>query len=180
MLGIEVEYTMERLTADNAKFIGGFNCGSDAIDLSEYLTEHALDDNECVTYIFRTNTNKVIAYASLSCTAIVENLPGNSTLNKYIPSVLIDKFAVDEEYHGLQYEDGNEELTLSEVIFFRVLDEIYRISKEIIGAKYIVLYSTNRAYHFYIKCGMGTFENEMLVPNDPYIDECTPLCIGPI
>ena len=63
--------------------------------------------------------------------------------------------------------------------FSQILDLIYDIIKEVIGAKYIVLYSTGRAVHFYEKCNLVRFDEYMDIPNDPYISDCTAMFIGP-
>ena len=169
--GKDVNFKILRLTADNEHIIGGFECGENGIDLSLYLHEEAARDNECVTYVFVTPENNTIAYASISCTSLVTG-NADGTISKNIPAVLIDKFAVASEYQHMKYDEESED-KLSEYILFAILHRIFIIMERIIGAKYVILYSTENAIHFYERCGFLHFEEFMQKPNDPYIENCT-------
>ena len=174
MLGEEIGIQFELLTADNAYIVSDFSCGPDGVDLSDYLCNDALNDNECVTYIFYTADNRPVAFISLSCSALVHSFgdPANG-VTKYAPAVLIDKFAVDDRYHGQPYGDSG--FTLSQIIFAKAINLIMVIASSVIGAKYIILFSTERAHHFYLKCCFEDFIEYMDKPNDPRIVDCIPM-----
>lgn len=173
MFGKDVGINRVLLTADNASVVGGFYCGDDSIDINEYICNDAAYDNETVSYVYLDNNNIPVAFVSLSCAAIEEN-SSTCSFSSYQPAVLIDKFAVEDKYHHLPYDEDIPE-TFSEVVFADVVNLIYEITSSVIGAKYIVLYSTPRAHHFYQKCFMEDFENYMAYRSDVYVSDCIPM-----
>ena len=173
MLGKDIQVQRVLLTADNASIVSGFYCGKDNIDINEYICNEAAYDNESVAYVYLAEDNTPVAFVSLCCSSIEESAPG-SQYSSYQPAVLIDKFAVDEKYHNLPYEDGEPE-TFSQVVFSDVVELIYEISASVIGAKYIILYSTPKAQHFYQKCLMMDFEAYMEAHKDLSIEDCYPM-----
>lgn len=174
MLGEEIGIQFELLTADNAFIVSDFSCGAEGVDLSDYLCNEALNDNECVTYIFHTDDNRPVAFISLSCTALVHSLGDPiKGVTKYAPAVLIDKFAVDERYQGRNHGDSG--FTISQIIFAKAINLIMAIVSSVIGAKYIILFSTERAHHFYQKCCFKDFREYMDKPNNPNISDCIPM-----
>lgn len=175
MLGKDIEISRVPLSADNASIVSGFCCGADGVDLSDYLCNEALNDNECVTYLYLSNDKRPIAFFSLACTALVHKLGDPaSSITKYAPAILIDKFAVDENFQGMPYDESSG-FTLSQIIFADVINLIMGIAASIIGAKYIVLFSNQHAHHFYLKCCFEDFSEYMDKPSDPRIDDCIPM-----
>ena len=170
MYGSDIEYERLVLTADTAKYVSGFSCGIDTIDLAEYLTSDALQDEEAVTYLYvNSKTNETVAFASLSCTLLTKG--ENRTAS---PAILIDKFAVNEAYQHMQY-DPNESYTLSQVIFTHMVEMINAMACKNIGATYAVLYATPEAHNFYKRCDFEDFEPYMVPVNNPEVEDCVPM-----
>lgn len=165
----------ELLTSKNEKHVNGFFCGKEVADMSDYLCNEAINDNEVKTYIYFTTERKPVAYFALSCGSILLSLSEDEpVIHRSLPSVLIDKFAVADEYHHLQYDHDIPE-TLSQMLMYETCDFIEKIAREIIGAKYILLYATPNAHNFYLKCGFSDFKDMMVDLGDPRYSDCIPM-----
>lgn len=169
------------MTAGTENLVGSFDCGD--LDISAYLNEEAAYDREAVTYLLvevdsEGKDLRVIGYLSLSCSAIIKVLNGTDAkgndYTKLVPAALIDHFAILDDYHGLLYREGESE-TFSERVFLNFINDIIEILHTQIGAQYIVLYATDRAYNFYHKCGFLPFDEDMGSANDPFVDLCIPM-----
>lgn len=175
MYGQDVKWKRELLTVDNATLVNSFTCGIDYINFGEYLNDVALDDQDARTYIYiDTERKKIFAFASISCTVLMFEDSGSNT--DYSPAILIDKFIVDEDYRHMPLSEGEKE-TLSQAVLADVIDTAEHISKTVIGAKYIVLYSTNKAHNFYLKCRIRDFDDESMTPttNQADVHDCKPM-----
>lgn len=173
MLGKDIEVQRVLLTADNASIVSGFYCGKENIDINEYICNDAAYDNESVSYVYLAADASPVAFVSLSCSSI-EETSSSCPYSSYQPAVLIDKFALDEKYHHLPYDEGVPE-TFAQAIFSDVVDLISEIASSVIGAKYIILYSTPKAHNFYLKCLMEDFEDYMAPHKDLSITDCKPM-----
>ena len=175
MYGQDIKWKRELLTVDNATLVNSFTCGIDYLNFGEYLYDIALDDQDARTYVYiDVEKNKIFAYAALSCTVLMFEDSGSNA--DYSPAILIDKFIVDEDYRGMPFSDSESD-TLSQAILADVIDTAEQISKTVIGAKYIVLYSTKRAHQFYKNCGIKDFDEESMTPttNQADKDDCKPM-----
>jgi len=173
--GMDVQTERELLTADNIDSVSGFFGTLDDLDFIEFLNEYAIDDTTTRTYIYRNKENgEAVAFVSLACSVIAEE-HDDATI-EYAPAVLIDKFMVDEKYRHLQYKPDNTDHVLASMIFLDTLEYIEELTKTVIGAQYVVLYSTPEAYTFYLnKCKMKNFAEYMRRNDDSRTDFCTPM-----
>ena len=145
------------------------------LDIIEYFTDYAMDDNEARSYVYiNKQTGKTVACISIACSVIMTEV--NNAISEYYPAVLIDKFIVDKNYRHLQYMKEDDTSTLSSMIFMDFLEYIEEISVNIIGAKYVVLYSVEEAHTFYHKkCDMNNFEDYMKRTDNPDTNDCIPM-----
>lgn len=183
MYGEEIQMELEPLTYENETYVSGFFCGKDASDFNEYVQCDALEDEEARTVVYLTKANDsdeaerhAVAFCSLACGSVIVESKGVGEQNfqHSIPAVFIDKFAVDEKYQHLAYTEGKE-LTLSQMIMYDIKNYIGNIASNVIGAKYIILYSTEKTHNFYLKCQFYDFESEMTFGNDPRYSDCIPM-----
>ena len=174
--GRDIKVNRELLTASNVHVVSGFNCELDDLNFLEYLADEAIYDNEARTYVYIDQNGKASAFASLSCTVLMQvDNKENKSSTKYYPAILIDKFIVDSSLRHLRYSP-EEERTFSEIVFMDVLEYIEELAMNYIGAKYVVLYSTPKAKHFYEKCeDVNDFTEYMAGVNDPYLEDCHPM-----
>ena len=177
MLGRDVHMKPDPvlLTPDNERIVRGFNCGADGMNFNEYLANEAAVDNEARTYVYVTDENepKPVAYFSIACSMLVKG-SGGDMLSSHAPAVMIDKYAVAEEYHHMDYR-GDGENTLAQMIFFDVQERISDIACKVIGAKYIVLFSTPKAHNFYLKCGFEDLDDYLVEYISADNEGCIPM-----
>ena len=132
-----------------------------------------------VKYIFfDTENNKIIGFSSICCNgiSIYKGDEDKSLYETTIPSVEIDFFAIDEEYRSIPLdEQSNRYETLSKALFLFVLNHIKEITKNVIGATHICLYSVPSAVNFYKRCGFIDFTEYMKKDEKPFIKDCVPM-----
>lgn len=174
--GNEVPIEFERFSYSVSHHFATFDCGNPAINT--YIRDD-LDAIGSVSYVFiDTNLNRAIAYCSLSCTGIIEQLDdGTGTIySSTRPAIEIEFFAVDENYKGLPFdEDSDEYETLSSSMFMYCIQRAASISRTVIGAEMVVLYSVPRAVSFYERNGFRRFCTNMEINKDPFVDGCVPM-----
>lgn len=155
-----------------------FKC--DNKNISDFFKNESKHLERNVTYVFiDINEKRIIGFYSLCCnciTTMVEDKDerGNRfTYKKNIPAIEIDFFAIDEDYRKMPYhKDSKRYDTLSKYLFLYVLEEIKQISKILVGAEYICLYSVPKAKNFYKRCGFKRFTEYMIKDRNPYFNEC--------
>lgn len=109
MFGKDIQFKIERLTADTRNFVGSFSCGN--LEINDYINnEEAFYDCETVTYLLLEKDDndqftKLIGFLSLSCSAIIKDLDSVDSdgrpYDELAPAALIEYFAITEEYHGI-------------------------------------------------------------------------------
>lgn len=175
------------MTRDRIKDVSGFHCGDKNIDA--YLKEEACYDSSAVTYIVKEGTDEdetekdetpkeIIYFYSLSCSGLVVDnssgyLPGKAKI-EIIPSIEIKMFALNLKYHGMPY-DKSGGWNLSDSLFTDVINHIDKITKEICGARKIILYSVPRAESFYERNGFSRYSDNYIKNSDLHIAECVPM-----
>lgn len=176
----ELEFTVELVNKNHLDKIKIFTCGNDEID--EYLRKKAFEDLESgdgtTKVVIDTIHNKIIAYYTLCCSAIVAN-----QYNKkyYSPAVEIKMFALNQEYQKLKIEfseDEDYEENLSDLILANVIKEVYEFTEDSCAARNIILYSVEKAKSFYKRNSFESFEDYMETSDSKYLNGCTPMFYG--
>lgn len=165
--GSEIKFDVCKLEKEHLKLIQNFKCGNDEID--KYLINKALNDMEfgkSVTKIFiNKNINEIIGYYSVNCSSIVME---NYEKRYFSPAIEIKMFALDTKYHKMLYEKDNDE-KFSEILFSKIIKDIYNITENYCGASHIILYSVPYAIKFYKDIGFEDFEEYMISNDDKYL-----------
>ena len=151
-----------------------FACGLGALD--NFIKKKALDENDSGKSITRVaiNTNgNIVGYYTIVCSAIVDMTGG---IMVYHPSVELKMFALHNEVRGKLYpEEEYSQFKYSYVMLWKVIEEIIKITKNNIGAEYIILYSVKHAIDLYKENGFDEFSKYMEKNKDEFVDECKPL-----
>ena len=147
------------MTEKLAEKYKNFTCSNDIAD-SFLKNQSYLSSEESLTFLQIDDIKKeIVCFYSLNCSAIVINDESNIAIR---PAVEIKYFAVNKKYHGLPYSKQRPELTLSHVLFQRLIKRIYNLSEKTIGASCIVLYSVERAVNFYLKNKFEYFDESQI------------------
>ena len=152
----EVQIDVLDLSEIAPEVLSAFSCGTEGLD--QFLQERAKNDSAKTFLFVDVDRNRIVAYTSLSCSAIM--------------------YAVeDEDAIMLRYEEDapNSRLTLSCHLFRYIVDHIRDIAQNQVGAEYIVLYSVPKAIHFYERNLFNRFKGEMVGNADPYLMGCQPM-----
>lgn len=98
MFGKDIQFKIERLTADTRNFVGSFSCGN--LEINDYINnEEAFYDCETVTYLLLEKDDndqftKLIGFLSLSCSAIIKDLDSVDSdgrpYDELVPAALIE------------------------------------------------------------------------------------------
>ena len=185
----EINFNIEVYASEHIGLVEGFNSGACAFN--DFLKMDALVDKmsgKGVTYIVTNNIEKlgktvkeVVAYYTISTFAIQimddydfedECIPKEEKRIHYNPmsSFLINMFAVDKNYQDTTY---NGEL-ISSLILMKIVNDLYNMSINLVGAKRIILCSVKEAVEFYQKNNFKKFDKDMTVL-DKYLDDTVPM-----
>lgn len=144
------------LDATTEHFLDSFCCGDNLFD--RYVKESALKESEegkGVTYLVIDSTREVIvAYYTLSATSLLYVLDNGSDDENNniqgIPSIEIKMFAVNINYQDTLCSSGKlGDQLISDIILGSIIGDIYNITRNIVGAQMIMLYSIPKAINFY-------------------------------
>lgn len=175
--GCDYSISFHRVGNDDEKLLGNFKCKNEAIQ--DFIQYESIDSTKDVSYIFVDDeNNRVIGFCAICCTgiSISDEKEDGTSYTTSLPSIEIDYFAVDEDYRGIKLDkDADKHETLSQALFLSVLDMIKTISRNVVGATHICLYSVPEAYNFYKRCGFMNFKEYMNADELPYLDDCIPL-----
>ena len=147
--GQDVPLQFTALDAENLHYLAAFDCGDENINC--LIQQDALV-KRTVGYLFlNVETDEVVAYCSLACTGIVEQITNFSSVSypKTRSAIEIDYFAVAKRYQSLKMSEEPESETLSAMILHYCIIHAKEIAQSTVGAEMIVLYSVPRACHFY-------------------------------
>ncbi len=175
--GCDYSMSFHKVDVNDKNLLKKFKCEYPAI--SEFIRNDSIESKSDVSYVFVDNDeNRIMGFCAVCCTGIMITKiddKGNP-YNTSIPSVLIDYFAVDEDYRGLKFdEDSTRYETLSKAFFLYILDVIREISIQNIGATHICLYSVPKAKSFYKRCGFSEFDTYMNSDEVPFLEGCVPM-----
>lgn len=146
--GQDVPLQFTALDAENLHYLAAFDCGDE--NINGLIQQDALV-KRTVGYLFlNVETDEVVAYCSLACTGIVEQITDFSSVfyPKTRSAIEIDYFAVAKRYQSLKMSEEPESETLSAMIFHYCIIHAKEIAQSTVGAEMIVLYSVPRACHF--------------------------------
>ncbi len=164
------------LSQENLSRINGFHCNVEAMD--NYLKSYAITDAETgngVTYlVIDKDLNELVAYYTLCSSAVFVNGEMSS-------AVYINMFAVRGDYQDIVYytENKHQEICVSASILYELIGNVYNMSKNILGVKYISLYSLPEACEFYKRNFFIELTDEIMMPDSTdksiSIEECIPM-----
>lgn len=163
------KFKLHLLSEQNIKKTQSFECGNEYPEkgCSDYLKKFAIYDmtNGCgVTYVFES-TDSIGGFATLSSTALpIEDANGKCYC---VNAIRIDEFAIHSELQDLMV-DG---IPVAAHMLRAIISKIDSISKSVIGAKVIILYSLKSAESFYEKNGFLDSKEFMKPFADPD-DDC--------
>lgn len=170
MLGKDIKYKICLRSPDDIP-LGDFTCGKEKID--KIIRNNALAN--CVTYLVKNQPgDKIIAYCSLSCSGIHQQI-GN--IIQVYSAIEIKCFAVLDKLHKLPYDNDDEHFYFSDKILCEMVNICRDISENQVGAGCIVLYSVPEALNFYQRNNFKSFDEYALKfrENIRFLDGCTPL-----
>lgn len=152
-----------------------FNCGNDHID--HFVKNSAFKDKETVTYAAIDNEKKlIVAILTIVASGIYTNPSIMSGRKETVLSAIeIKNFAVDLRYQKIPYSDFDGDETLSYQIFNKYLKDLLELSRKVIGAKKIILYSVDDAVKFYKKHGFKDFRIYMARDQRREVKGCKPM-----
>lgn len=78
---------------------------------------------------------------------------------------------LDTKYHKMLYKKDNNE-KFSEILFSKIIKDVYNITENYCGASHIILYSVHCAIKFYKDIGFEDFEEYMISSDDKYLEGC--------
>lgn len=119
--GQDVPLQFTALDAENLHYLAAFDCGDE--NINGLIQQDALV-KRTVGYLFlNVETDEVVAYCSLACTGIVEQITDFSSVfyPKTRSAIEIDYFAVAKRYQSLKMSEEPESETLSAMIFIIAL-----------------------------------------------------------
>lgn len=169
--GREIDYTVERLSPDNAELLGDFDCGNEAIN--EYIHEKSIHDTTAIGYLcIDNNERKVLGFATISCSGI-QSCVGEMRVT--LPAIQIVYFALANSLHKMVYDEQDEHYYFSDTFLCDILFMCREITDKYFGARYIALYSVPDAEHFYRRNSFENYLEYMTPDNNRYIDGCIPM-----
>ena len=170
--GRELNISVQTLDAESEKYIE-FSCGNESID--DYLHYEAIGDQSSVTYLYiDVDRDKLIAFVTIACSAIF-TISDHEQYSTVMPSMEVKFLAVDESYQHLPYNAMKNSPSLSDMMFDDMIMRMIDISRTIIGASSIVLYSVPQAITFYQRHGFKKFGDNMYGDEGLFIEGCEPM-----
>ena len=151
-----------------------FNAGDEYKNFNEFITEKewrdALDNKDGVTYIvynyIDSEKKEIVAFYTLSVSAIPYTdrwlIPEEERENPEIQynevecgisAIVINMFAVSEDYQDLFYIYNDIEKPIAAWILDNLIETIRELTDTIFSAKAILLHAVPEAESFYLQCG---------------------------
>lgn len=175
--GKDIKYREEILSENNIRFIKNFDCGNN--NINNFLKCEAINYSESglsKPYIFIDDNHEVLGFFTIKCSAIQYML--SEIASMYLPSIEIEYFAIDISLHKLKYdsEDTLEDgiYNFSDDLLCTILSKCKDIS-DVIGARFITLYSVLDAIEFYQRNGFKKFEEDMNEYKNSNVEDCVAL-----
>lgn len=185
----KINFNVEVYTQEHTKFVENFNSG--VVAFNDFIKKDALSDKELgegVTYVVTNTINEkdktikeIVAYYTISTFAVQimddydyedDSIPDEKKRIHYSPisAFLINMFAVNKKYQDTTY-DGT---LISDLIFMNIINHLYDISTNLVGAKSIILCSVKDAVKFYKRNHFKEFDSGMTLL-DKCIDDTVPM-----
>ena len=173
--GDEIEIEFKTLGKEDKELVKGFTCDNPWID--KFVKTHSYKDKETVTYAaIDKKLSKIISIFTIECTGIYTVHSSKSKRsNSMISAFGIKYFAVDIRYQSMPYSDDERDRTLSHQLFNKWMSILIMLSRTVVGAKKIVLYSVPEAESFYKRFGFINFKEYMAKDDARALRGCIPL-----
>ena len=169
--GNKIDYEIVPYSKEYDNKIKEFDCGNS--EINKTLKQDISDDIYSKTYlVIDKQENCVIGFVSLECSSIRHSY--QDTIYS-MSAVGIKYFAISNELHKLVYDVEDAHYYFSDKILGDVISKCYDISNDIIGARYILLYSVPDAVHFYERNGFSKFNEFMLKDKRRFTNDCVPM-----
>ena len=170
--GKDISYRIELLSPGKQYALGDFSCGNEYLD--KYLKVDSVKDENVVTYLFTDEDDKkIIGYCSLTCSGIHYEWEG---VRQTLPAIEVKYFALDSHYQKRRFDDVDDDGThfyLSDKLLCDMIQTCQKISREVLGASYVILYSVPNAVHFYKRNCFQSYNEYMKEDNIRLLDGCT-------
>ena len=92
-------------------------------------------------------------------------------------SIHITDFALDENYHGWEMEEGDIKVNLSDVLLIDCLDRIKDLQGKV-GFSFVTLNATKQGYPLYKRNDFEEIEEDMRIPKDKQESDCIPMYLA--
>lgn len=163
------------LERQHKELVKKFRCGNDHID--HFVKSTSFKDKETVTYAaVDTEKQLIVAVLTIVASGVYTNPSILSGRDETVLSAIeIKNFAVDLRYQKIPYSDVYDDNTLSYQIFNKYLKDLLELSRKVIGAKKIILYSVDDAVKFYKKHGFRDFRMYMARDYRREVKGCKPM-----
>ena len=154
---------------------GKFHCGNVHID-AFLRSSDSLNENICKTYVYlNDDSSEIIGFYSISTGCIEQDDAG--FIFKMGGSIHITDFALDENYHGWEMEEGNIKVNLSDVLLIDCLDRIKDLKGKV-GFSFVTLNATKQGYPLYKRNDFEEIEEDMRIPKDEQESDCIPMYLA--
>ena len=170
--GESIPFDIILYSEDYKERVSKFDCGNEAIN--KYITKQAYDDINVVNYlVVNQNSKDVIGFISLCCSGLRHRVDKDLYISE--PAMEFKYFAIQVEFHKMIFDETDEHFYFSDKVICEMIKKCYDISEQIIGSKYILLYSVETAVHFYERNMFKKFNDYMERDNTRYLEDCTPM-----
>ena len=172
--GEQYSIKIQILSEKDKKYIEEFSCGNSSIDM--YFRSEAISDRTSVTYLFiDKDDDKLIACVTIACSAIFTDNKQEEQFSTILSAMEVKYLATSEKYQHIPYTSKAKSPSLSDILFDYMINHMYNISHEQIGASKIVLYAVPKAITFYKRHGFKEFGDTMYGDEGYYVNGCKPL-----
>lgn len=161
------------LTEHNKHYVEDFYCGNHSIDL--YFKKESFSDKTSVTYMFiDKDEDQLIACITVACSAIFTECE-EQQFSTLLSAMEVKYLAVNEKYQHIPYKENTTRPSLSDYMFDYMIDYLWKLSHDTIGAAKIVLYSVPQAVTFYKRHGFKMFGDTMYGDVGYFVEGCEPM-----
>lgn len=169
--GNNISFNIVLYTDEYKDVVSDFDCGNEVIN--DYLKNSALSDSDNVTYLFVDISNNIIGFSTLCCSGIRYTV--GKGYQSTLPAIEIKYFAILSDLHKLIYDETDEHFYFSDKVFCELLKICRDISQDVIGARYIVLYSVPDAVRFYKRNMFEIYTEYMSKDKTTFLNDCVPM-----
>lgn len=173
---VEIDF-IDNITRDNKPLMKKFK--SENKHIENFIRSISYKDYNSVSYIsYDKKLNNPISILTISCSGIyIDKKRKFANKIDVISAIEIKYFAVNECYRHLPMQTI-EGTTLSNLLFAKHLKNVYKIAKNICGARKIILYAVPKAYNFYTRFGFSDFKDYMIPNKNTIVKDCLPMFLS--